>query len=72
MTYEILSTPVNSPASLLFKQCLAEIDPENRLLNSAMNEVGGYFLNKTEETPLSDNLWDRVLGQTKNVESPLK
>ena len=48
MTYEILSTPVNSPASLLFKQCLAEIDPENRLLNSAMNEVGGYFLNKTE------------------------
>ena len=44
MTYEILSTPVNSPASLLFKQCLAEIDPENRLLNSAMNEVGGYFL----------------------------
>ena len=72
MTYEILSTPVNSPASLLFKQCLAEIDPENRLLNSAMNEVGGYFLNKTEETPLSDNLWDRVLDQTKNVKSPSK
>ncbi len=72
MTYEILSTPVNSPASLLFKQCLAEIDPENRLLNSAMNEVGGYFLNKTEETPLSNNLWDRVLGQTKNVKSPSK
>ena len=72
MTYEILSTPVNSPASLLFKQCLAEIDPENRLLNSAMNEVGGYFLNKTEETPLSNNLWDRVLDQTKNVKSPSK
>ena len=72
MTYEILSTPVNSPASLLFKQCLAEIDPENRLLNSAMNEVGGYFLNKTEETSLSDNLWERVLGQTNNVESPSK
>mgnify|MGYP003311720158 FL=1 len=72
MTYEILSTPVNSPASLLFKQCLAEIDPDNRLLNSAMNEVGGYFLNKTEETPLSDNLWDRVLDQTKNVKSPSK
>ena len=70
MTYEILSTPVNSPASLLFKQCLAEIDPENKLLNSAMNEVGGYFLNKTEETPLSNNLWDRVLDQTKNVKSP--
>ena len=72
MTYEILSTPVNSPASLLFKQCLAEIDPENRLLNSAMNEVGGYFLNKTEETPVSNNLWDRVLDQTKNVKSPSK
>ena len=72
MTYEILSTPVNSPASLLFKQCLAEIDPENRLLNSAMNEVGGYFLNKTEETSLSNNLWDRVLDQTKNVKSPSK
>ena len=72
MTYEILSTPVNSPASLLFKQCLAEIDPENRLLNSAMNEVGGYFLNRTDEFPLSNNLWDRVLDQTKNVKSPSK
>ena len=72
MTYEILSTPVNSPASLLFKQCLAEIDPDNRLLNSAMNEVGGYFLNRTEEIPLTNNLWDRVLDQTKNVKSPSK
>ena len=72
MTYEILSTPVNSPASLLFKQCLAEIDPENKLLNSAMNEVGGYFLNRTEETPVSNNLWDRILDQTKNVKSPSK
>jgi putative transcriptional regulator len=72
MTYEIFSTPVNSPASLLFKQCLAEIDPENRLLNSAMNEVGGYFLHRTEETPLSNNLWDRVLNQTKNFKSPSK
>ena len=72
MTYEILSTPVNSPDSLLFKQCLAEIDPENKLLNSAMNEVGGYFLNRTEETPVSNNLWDRVLDQTKNVKSPSK
>ena len=72
MTYEILSTPVNSPASLIFKQCLAEIDPENKLLNSAINEVGGYFLNRTEETPVSNNLWDRVLDQTKNVKSPSK
>ena len=72
MTYEILSTPVNSPASLLFKQCLAEIDPENRLLNSAMNEVGGYFLNKTEEIPLNSNLWDKVLYNTKNIKSHSK
>ena len=72
MIYEILSTPVNSPASLLFKQCLAEIDPNNRLLNSAMNEVGGYFLYRTEETPLSSNLWDRALDQTKIVKSPSK
>ena len=46
MTFEILSTPVNSAASLIFQQCLAEVVPENRSLNSAMNEVGGYFLNK--------------------------
>ena len=52
MTFEILSTPVNSPASLIFQQCLAEVDPENRSLNSAMNEVGGYFLDKAETSPL--------------------
>ena len=66
MTFEILSTPVNSPASLLFQQCLAEVVPENRSLNSAMNEVGGYFLNKIETSPLSNDLWDKVLTQTKN------
>ena len=65
MTFEILTSPVNSRASLLFKQCLAEIDPDNKLLNSAMNEIGGYFLNKSEETLLSSNLWERVLDQTK-------
>ena len=48
MTFEILSTPVNSAASLIFQQCLAEVDPDNRSLNSAMNEVGGYFLEKVE------------------------
>ena len=37
-----------------------------------MNEVGGYFLYRTEETPLSNNLWDRVLDQTKIVKSPSK
>ena len=66
MTFEILSTPVNSPASLIFQQCLAEVVPENRLLNSAMNEVGGYFLNKIEPSPLSKDLWDKILSQTKN------
>ena len=66
MTFEILSTPVNSPASLIFQQCLAEVVPENRSLNSAMNEVGGYFLNKIETSPLSKDLWDKVLAQTKN------
>ena len=66
MTFEILSTPVNSPASLIFQQCLAEVVPENRLMNSAINEVGGYFLNKTEISPLSKDLWDKVLTQTKN------
>jgi putative transcriptional regulator len=72
MTYEILSTPANSPASLLFKQCLTEIEPENRLLNSAMNEVGGYFLNRIEETLLSSNLWDKVLDKTKNIKTSSK
>ena len=69
MTFEILSTPVDSAASLLFQRCLAEADHENRLLNSAMNEVGGYFLNKTDEISLSNNLWDKVLDQAKNVKS---
>ena len=69
MTFEILSTPVNSPASLIFQQCLAEVDPENRSLNSAMNEVGGYFLDKSDTLPLSNELWDKVLDQTKNETS---
>ena len=69
MTFEILSTPVNSPASLIFQQCLSEVDPENRSLNSAINEVGGYFLDKAETSPLSNELWNKVLNQTKNVKS---
>ena len=69
MTFEILSTPVNSPASLIFQQCLAEVDPENRSLNSAMNEVGGYFLDKSDTLPLSNELWDKVLDQTRNETS---
>jgi putative transcriptional regulator len=69
MTFEILSTPVNSPASLIFQQCLAEVDPENRSLNSAMNEVGGYFLEKAETSPLSKDLWNNVLNQSNNKKS---
>ena len=69
MTFEILSTPVNSPASLIFQQCLAEVDPENRSLNSAMNEVGGYFLDKVETSPLSKDLWNKVLDQSNNKNS---
>ena len=69
MTFEILSTPVNSAASLIFQQCLAEVDPDNRSLNSAMNEVGGYFLEKVETSPLSNDLWNNVLEQTNNVKS---
>ena len=69
MTFEILSTPVNSTASLIFQQCLAEVDPENRSLNSAMNEVGGYFLEKVETSPLSKDLWNKVLKQTDKEKS---
>ena len=65
MTFEILSTPVNSAASLIFQQCLAEVVPENKSLNSAMNEVGGYFLNKIETSTLSKGLWEKVLAETK-------
>ena len=69
MTFEILSTPVNSAASLIFQQCLAEVDPDNRSLNSAMNEVGGYFLEKVEKSPLSKDLWNNILEQTNIVKS---
>ena len=69
MTFEILSTPVNSAASLIFQQCLAEVDPDNRSLNSAINEVGGYFLEKVETSPLSKDLWINVLEQTNIVKS---
>ena len=46
MTFEILTTPANSPASLLFQQCLVEIVPENKLTNMAKEEVAGYFLER--------------------------
>ena len=62
MTFEILTNPATSPASLLFQQCLAEIVPENRLTNIAKNEIGGYFLDRTEPTPVSKDLWMKVLN----------
>ena len=34
-----------------------------------MNEVGGYFLEKVETSPLSKDLWNKVLEQTNNEKS---
>ena len=48
MTFEIVTTPANTPASLLFQQCLVEIVPDNKVMNMAKEEVAGYFLNKIE------------------------
>ena len=47
MTFELLTNPADTPASLLFQQCLVEIVPENKLTNMAKNEVSGYFLDNT-------------------------
>ena len=64
MTFEILTNPATSPASLLFQQCLAEIVPENRLTNNAKDEIGGYFLDRISSTPVSEDLWMKVLNNT--------
>mgnify|MGYP001366652414 FL=1 len=64
MTFEILTNPATSPASLLFQQCLAEIVPENRMTNIAKDEIGGYFLERSEQTPVSKDLWMKVLNGT--------
>ena len=63
MTFEILTNPATSPASLLFQQCLVEIVPENRLTNIAKDEIGGYFLQ-----PVSEDLWMKVLNNTNGKE----
>ena len=68
MTFEILTNPATSPASLLFQQCLAEIVPENRLTNIAKDEIGGYFLDCTDPTPVSQDLWIKVLNGTSGKE----
>ena len=66
MTFEILTNPANTPASLLFQQCLGEIVPENRLTNMLKNEIAGYFLNKTELTNISDDLWIKVINTSQS------
>jgi hypothetical protein len=69
MTFDILTSPANSPASLLFQQCLAEIVPENKDLNQIKDEIGGYFLERAEPMPLSNDLWMKTINSTamKNI-----
>ena len=64
MTFEILTTPANSPASLLFQQCLVEIVPDNKFMNMAKEEIAGYFLGKIEPTAVSEDLWMKVLNNS--------
>ena len=63
MTFEIVTTPANTPASLLFQQCLVEIVPDNKTMNMAKEEVAGYFLDKIEPTTVSEDLWMKVLNK---------
>ena len=63
MTFEIVTTPANTPASLLFQQCLVEIGPDNKIMNMAKEEVAGYFLDKIEPTTVSEDLWMKVLNK---------
>ena len=62
MTFEIVTTPANTPASLLFQQCLVEIVPDNKIMNMAKEEAAGYFLDKIEPTTVSEDLWMKVLN----------
>ena len=62
MTFEIVTTPANTHASLLFQQCLVEIVPDNKIMNMAKEEVAGYFLDKIEPTTVSEDLWMKVLN----------
>ena len=66
MTFEILTNPTNSQASLLFQQCLAEIVPENKLIQRAKDEVSGYFLERIETTDVSDDLWMKVINRNES------
>ena len=66
MTFEILTNPTNSQASLLFQQCLAEIVPENKLIQRAKDGVSGYFLERIETTDVSDDLWMKVINSNES------
>jgi putative transcriptional regulator len=66
MTFEILTNPTNSQASLLFQQCLAEIVPENKLIQRAKDEVSGYFLERIDPTNVSDDLWMKVINSNES------
>ena len=66
MTFEILTNPTNSQASLLFQQCLAEVVPENKLIQRAKDEVSGYFLERIETTDVSDDLWMKVINSNES------
>ena len=66
MTFEILTNPTNSQASLLFQQCLAEIVPENKLIQRAKDEVSGYFLERIETTDVYDDLWMKVINSNES------
>ena len=66
MTFEILTNPTNSQASLLFQQCLAEIVPENKLIQRAKDEVSGYFLERIETTDVSDDLWMKIINSNES------
>ena len=71
MTFEILTSPADTPASLLFQQCLVEIVPENRSINMAKNEVAGYFLNKIDPAELSSDLWMKTLNRAQDKKNPI-
>ena len=66
MTFEILTNPTNSQASLLFQQCLAEVVPENKIIQRAKDEVSGYFLERIETTDVSDDLWMKVINSNES------
>ena len=47
---------------------MVEIVPENRLTNIAKDAIGGYFLERIKPTPVSKDLWMKVLNSTSGKE----